>query len=244
MRPSPRTGALESTVLRFFGRRGEVGEVTRVGEHFRLVTIRGDDLERRAWTAGDMVQFSLGHWESRAYTPHAYDPERGALEFVGYVHGNGIGSAWLESLSPGDSCMLVGPRGALNLEAVARPAVFFGDETSFSTAAALRETLSGYRDISFVFEVTSPEDCAPILERLDLARAAIFRRAAEDRHLDAVERHILERFEPTTRGVFTGKAASIARLYKAVRRAGIAGKQITNVAYWSPGRKGFSGVQR
>ncbi|MBN9164394.1 MAG: siderophore-interacting protein [Myxococcales bacterium] len=239
-----RTGALESTILRLFGRRGEVQQVERVGEHFRLITIGGNDLVDRAWTVGDMTQFSFGGWESRAYTPLSYDAARGSLEFLGYMHGNGIGSAWLESLRIGDPCVLVGPRTAVNLDVVTRPAMFFGDETSFSTAAAMRATLHGYRAVSFVFEVTSPENCAPVLDRLGLDEATLFRREADDRHLDALERHVLGAFQPSMRAVFTGKAASIARLYKAARREGISGKQITNVAYWAPGRKGFSGVQR
>ena len=73
-----RTGALESTILRLFGRRGEVQQVERVGEHFRLITIGGNDLVDRAWTVGDMTQFSFGGWESRAYTPLSYDAARGA----------------------------------------------------------------------------------------------------------------------------------------------------------------------
>jgi len=237
-------GTLESTVLRLFGRRGEVRKVESVGERYRLVTICGEELVERAWTVGDMIQFSFGGWESRAYTPLSYDRVGGSLAFLGYLHGNGIGSAWLESLKIGERCAFVGPRAAVNLDVVPRPALFFGDETSLSTAAAMRATAHGENDVSFVFELTSPESCAPLLARMGLERATLFRREAADGHLDAVERHVLETFQPATRGVFTGKASSIARLYKAARRAGIPARQITNVAYWAPGRKGLSGVQR
>jgi len=241
---SQRTSALESTVLRLLGRRTMVQNVEKVGEQFQLITIGGEDLVDRKWTAGDMIQISFGSWESRAYTPFSYDATRGSLEFIGHVHNNGIGSAWLESLRVCDPCVFVGPRAALDLGTVARPALFFGDETSFSTAAAMRATPHGYRDVSFSFEVTSPESCRKVLDRLGLSQARLFQREPGDRHLDAVEAHVLTAFGPSTRGVFTGKAASVARLYKAMRRAGIPGKQITNLAYWAPGRKGFSGVQR
>ena len=241
---NPRTSAVESAVLRLFGRRGEVRNVETVGEQFRLVTIGGDDLVDREWAVGDMIQVSLGSWQNRAYTPLSYDSANGSLEFVAHVHGNGIGSAWLESLRVGDPCLFVGPRAAVKLDALPRPALLFGDETSFSTAAALRATAHGDRHVSFVFEVTSPESCLPIIDRLGLSEAKLFRRESEDRHLDAVEAHVLTAFGATTRGVLTGKASSIARVYKALRRVGISGKQVTNVAYWAPGKKGFSGVQR
>lgn len=48
---------------------------------------------------------------------------------------------------------------------------------------------------------------------------------------------------PETHAVLTGKASSIQRIYKALRRAGVRGKRV-NIAYWAPGRKGFSGIQR
>ncbi len=239
-----RIGVMESTVLRLVGRRGLVRKTERVGERFRLITIGGDDLVERLWHPGYMLQFSFGSWESRAYTPHSYDAASGCFEFVGFVHGNGMGSAWLESVSVGEPCVLVGPRAAINLETIARPLLFFGDETSFSTAAALGATSLGYRVVEFVFEVANPEECAPILQKLGLAHGTVFRREPDERHLDAVERHVLGAFESPRRGIFTGKAGSISRLYKAARRAGVPGKQITNIAYWSPGRQGFSGVQR
>ncbi len=43
-----RTGVLESTVLRIFGRETQVQGIETLGEQFRLVTIGGDDLVDRA----------------------------------------------------------------------------------------------------------------------------------------------------------------------------------------------------
>lgn len=84
-----------------------------------------------------------------------------------------------------------------------------------------------------------------MLERLGLTDAIVVQRAPGEAHLEIVEAHVLDALRSSTaRAVFTGKAASIARLYKAARREGIPGKRITNIAYWAPGRKGFSGVQR
>lgn len=242
-----RTSALESTVLRLFGRSAEVLHVEALGADFRLVTFHGPELVGRAWTPGDMVQISFGEWESRAYTPLSYDPVRGTLEFLGYVHGNGIGSAWLAGLRGGERCAFVGPRRAVDLPALGPPAVVFGDETSISTAAALVRTAHGDAQTTFVFEVGARERCAEALERLGLSHATLVERDSEGRHLEAVEAHVLaalERNGAGARASLTGRASTIAHLYKAARRSGIAGKRMNNVAYWSPGRKGFSGVQK
>lgn len=125
--------------------------------------------------------------------------------------------------------------------------LFFGDETSFGTAAALRATPEGMRGASFFFEVDSEKDSRLALERIGVTdEVTLIPREPQDHHLERLESDLTSalRATPRTRCVFTGKATSVQRLYKALRRADISTKQVTNIAYWSPGRKGFSGVQR
>ncbi|APR75582.1 Hypothetical protein A7982_00928 [Minicystis rosea] len=234
-------------MYRLIARQAEVRKIEPIGERFRLVTMAGADLEDRAWTPGDMIQIAFAGWEHRAYTPLAFDPRTGTAEFLGYVHGNGIGSAWLASASIGERRFLAGPRAAVNLNALRRPAIFFGDETSFSTAAAMRATPFGLRDVLFVFEVSSTEDSHAVLDRIGVTDdVTLMPREHDDRHLERIEHQVLEAFKAgrEAQGIFTGKASSIQRLYKSLRKSGVSSKQITNVAYWAPGRKGFSGIQR
>lgn len=242
-----RTGVVQTAFNRLIAREAEVRKVESVGEDFRLVTLAGEDLENRSWTPGDMFQIAFAGWESRSYTPCAYDPRRGTVDFLGYVHGHGIGSAWLASAQVGERRFLFGPRSAVDLSSLRRPAVFFGDETSFSTAAAMKATPSALRDVAFLFEVTSIEGSRVALDRLGLTDAVtLVSREDGDRHLDSIEDQVLGAFgaRRETQGVLTGKASSIQRLYKSLRRDGASAKRVTNVAYWAPGKKGFSGVQR
>lgn len=247
--PSPAApfGAVQSAFNKLVARTATVRKVEAVGAEFRLVTLAGEDLEDRTWTAGDMIQIAFAGWESRAYTPLSFDPRTGSLTFLGYVHGNGIGSAWLASLEAGGPCVFVGPRSAVNLNAARRPAIFFGDETSFSTAAAMQSTAAGSQDVTFLFEVSAIESARAALDRIGLSGAVTLTLREEgDRHLDHVGDRVLDAFRrvPGTHGVLTGRAASIQWLYKSLRKSGVSAKQVTNVAYWAPGRKGFSGVQR
>lgn len=215
---------------------------------FRLVTLAGEELEGRRWSPGDMIQIGFAGFVGRAYTPVSFDPRAGTSAFLGYVHGGaGVASRWLESLKIGEELFLVGPRSALKLDAVARPLIFFGDETSFGTVAALRATQEGMRDVVSFFEVDSEGASRLALERIGVTNGlTLTTRTPGERHLEPVEEALVHaiRVAPSVRCVFTGKASSIQRLYKAVRRAGLSPKQVTNVAYWAPGRKGFSGVQR
>ena len=218
-----------------------------MGDAFRLVTLAGKDLENRRWTSGDMIQIAFAGLTGRAYTPFSFDRRTGATTFLGYVHGHGVGSSWLASAEIGEPLFIVGPRSALNLDVLNRPMIFFGDETSLGTAAAIRATTPGMREVAFSFEVESEEASRIALERIGVTQGVtLTARAPQDGHLDRIESDLARalRAAPQTRCVFTGKASSIQRLYKAVRRAGLPAKQVTNVAYWASGRKGFSGVQR
>jgi ferric-chelate reductase (NADPH) len=241
------SGIIETAFHKLVARRVEVSAVETPCQGFRLISLAGLDLQERPWAPGYMVQVALGGWESRAYTPFSFDARAGVITFAGYVHGAGIGSDWLESARVGEERFVVGPRAALNLNKLTRPAIFFGDETSLSTVAALAVTPEGMRGAHCFFEVSSVDTCRALLRRLGVScPVTLVTREADDRHFEELEPRLLERFAaaPATRGVLTGKAGSIQRLYKALRRAGVPGKQLTNLAYWAPGRKGFSGVQR
>lgn len=248
---------IEAAVLRWTLRRVEVTSNEAVGGRYRLVTLAGESLKQRSFTPGDMFQLAFPGWQSRAYTPFAYDAKAGSAQFLGYLHGNGVASAWLASAHAGETRFVLGPRSAVNLATLQRPLLLFGDETSLGTAAALRASPLGLAGVQLVFEVSSPGAARAALERLGLAAHAtvfergeaptkMFERGHDDAHFEAVEATIGAFFErsPGAHGVFTGVAPSIKRLYKAMRRRNVPSKQIINLAYWAPGRKGFSGVQR
>lgn len=243
-RTAPPIGAVQHAFHRVVARRARVARVAHVGARFCEFTLSGDDLEGRDWTPGDMIQIAFGGWQSRAYTPITFDPVAGSMRLLGYVHGHGIASAWLASLSTGTEVHLVGPRAALDLDRLPRPLFLFGDETSFATAAALRATPDGLAGVTCAFEVEDACEARTVLDQLGVFPRTLVVRQADDAHAPALERSLTDALTHRTHCVFTGKAAAIQRLHKFARGAGVSGKQLTSLAYWAPGRKGFSGVQR
>ena len=227
---------------------GEVRDIETVEGNLRLITFSGDDIRDMVWSPGDMVQLILsgstllGKWELRSYTPFAVDPKKGTMQILAAIHGQALGSDWFASAQIGTRCRFVSPKHPLSLSKPQRPMVFFGDETSFGTAIAMRQTTQGYNGAEFIFEVGSEGDARAALSRFGLTHATFLSRSADDGHLDALERSVLEASHKAAHVILTGKATSIQRLNKALRSAGLSGRQLTNVPYWSPGKKGLKGV--
>lgn len=240
---------LVEKLLELSTREAEIQHVETLSPHFRLITLAGAQLIGAHWTPGDILQLILsgsslfGPWELRAYTPLHFDPIAGTAQILAFVPGHGPGSAWVASAQVGTRCRFVGPRTALPLPKTQRPLLFFGDETSFSTALALREAASDSPDLRFFFEVSSALESYAVFDRFALRRglSILARGGSNDPHFPELERQILERFraEPETYAILTGKAPSIQRLQRSLRAAGVPRRQMRNLAYWTPGKKGL-----
>lgn len=242
------SGIVESVFHRLVSRRASVERAEILGDKFRLITLASPDLVGGRWRPGDVVQFGFAGFKGRAYTPLSFSPSTGAFSVLGYMHGDGVASSWLTSAAVGCQVFFIGPRSAgLNLEMLPRPLVLFGDETSFGTAAALPHTSKGAGGVTLYFEANDEQASKLALERVGLSdHLTLVTRKPADQHLERIERELARVLHavPNTRCVFTGKASSVQRMYRAARRAGLPTKQVKCVAYWAPGRRGFSGVQR
>jgi len=234
-------GPLESTVARWFTRSARVSEVRAVADNFRLITLAGDGLQGAAWVPGQKVQLLLGGWVQRTYTPLAWNAASGSTQLLAYSHGEFPGSDWARQLEVGQPCSVFGPRGSLDLTALPRPGLLFGDETSFALAHALRFTPSGSDGVEIVLEVSSIEAARRALEAVGVAGAHLVERRPDDAHLAEVEALIagLREKHATEGWVLSGKAPSIQALSKLLRRLGVARGGIQSKAYWAPGKAGL-----
>jgi ferric-chelate reductase (NADPH) len=234
-------GPLESTVARWFTRSARVSELRDVAANFRLITLTGDGLQGAAWVPGQKVQLLLGGWVQRTYTPLAWNSASGSLQLLAFMHGEFPGSDWARQLQVGQPCSVFGPRGSLDLTALARPGLLFGDETSFGLAHALRFTPAGGEGVQLVLEVGSREAAQRALEAVGVAGAHLVERRPDDVHLREVEALITSlREKHATQGwVLSGKAPSIQALTQLLRRLGVARSNIQSKAYWAPGKAGL-----
>lgn len=234
-------GRLEYALTRLFMKSATVHECRILDERFRLVTLKGEALRGVAWSPGQKVQVALGGWAYRTYTPLSWDAGVGSTQLLLFLHGESPASAWGHALKEGDTCTLFGPRDSLDLHALDRPALLFGDETSFGLAHALRFTPLGAKGVRWVFEVSSKEVAANILAELGIADAELIERTPNDAHLSEVEAIVVAQVQAHALQscALSGKASSIQRLNKQLRSLGLASRQLRTRAYWAPGKVGL-----
>ncbi|WP_456617731.1 siderophore-interacting protein [Bradyrhizobium sp. P5_C12] len=238
--PSPAAqGRVTRMLLRWLMRPARITAVETLSPPFRLVELEGAALRNVAWTAGQKIQISMGQGLSaRTYTPMSWDADKGRTRLLAFAHGDGPGSRWASDLRKGDSCQFFGPRRSLDLAGLEAPVVLFGDETSFGLAAALRDRRQAGGALH-MFETTDVAESRPVLEAIKLGQARLIARSAGDAHLAAVETEMLRLAANGAQFVLTGKAASIQRVSRALKAAGVVASRVKTKAYWAEGKTGL-----
>lgn len=231
---------LTDTFERVFLRPAVVTAVTHLSGHFRLVELAGDGLKGVTWIPGEKVQFHLGKMKSRTYTPIAWNPTEGTSQFIMFLHGNGPGSEWAESLKIESLCHFMGPRSSLDFSEISGDSIFFGDETSIAAAMALHGS-SASRQNRYVFEVSSLVESGEVIQRIGLPHAKLVKKTSDLTYLAEVEQSLADAASELSapRCIFTGRGQSIQSLRKSLRTRAITFSQLKAKAYWADGKTGL-----
>lgn len=231
----PRSGPTKSLVQKLFARAVRVETVEALNSKFRLITLQGDALKDISWTPGASIDLLLGGWVRRRYTPLEFDPKAGRTHILAYLQAGGPGSRWAQSVCAGEPCFVFGPRSSFNLTKLRRPAVFFGDETTFGLARALRATAAAERGIEFFFELNTPVESIQALEALALPSSRCSIRTDHDDHLPELEMKMLElvHVHRPSQFLLSGRAAAIQRIIKILKKAGLSSSQFLTQVYWA-----------
>lgn len=234
-------GLFGQAVLKLMTHEARVDAVHALSPHFRLVSLRGESLRKVALAPGDKVQVRVAGMAFRTYTPFRLGESADSLALLGYSHGDAPAARWLGSVAPGDRCHLMGPRRSLDLAAIDRSTVFFGDETSLGLALALCGTPLGGLDTHFIFEVDDAVEVRSVLDAMGrgmLQHAWLVERRADGGHLAAVEA-ALARYagaDAFRQYVLSGQSLSVQRLHRSLKAAGAKPSQMLVKAYWAPGK--------
>lgn len=235
-----RPGVVESVLQKLFTRQSRVDSIEELNPKFRLITLSGDALKKVTWVPGDKVQVQLGGWVQRTYTPLDWVSEEGRARILVYLHTDGPGTRWARSLRVGDACTIFGPRKSIDLTQLRRPAIFFGDETSFGLAWALKGAKEHVEGIEFLFELSTPSESLAAIRYLGLSNTHHRFRGDSETYLSELEaqmRALLAAHRPV-QVVLTGRSVSVQRLHRLLRLEGFSSWKIHARAYWIPGKTG------
>lgn len=207
--------------------------------NFRLITLEGPALEGVAWMPGQKVQIAMGSaFATRTYTPIEWNAATGRACILGYAHGDGLGSAWLRTVEPGDGCDVFGPRSSLDLSRLSGPIAIFGDETSIGLAHAAVHQITN-RPVACHFEVDDMEAARDLTAQLGLRDTALFERRGGDAHIEAMAAGIPALALAGATFVLTGRAGTIQVLRRTLKQHAIPPARVVAKAYWTPGKTGL-----
>lgn len=227
-------GRVAEMAARVVLREGTVRALADLGDGFRRVDLAVAGVQ---WAAGQKVQFRVRGIDFRTYTPFGWSA--GGASFLVVRHGTGPAAAWIETLQPGLTVQLWGPRSAVDLSKMTSPPIFVGDETSFGLSAAWRS--EGRTPMAAqLYEVGSIDASRAILDGLDLGTASLVQRREGDGRRDEFARRAVElaREHRAAPLVLTGNVRSIRAVRDALKAAGIA-TPVRAKAHWDPNRKGL-----
>ena len=241
--PAAQPGRLGQTMLKLLTQRAAVSAVHVLSERFRLVSLRAEAFRLHVRVPGDKAQIRVAGMSFRTFTPFRLGGDD-TIDVLGYLHGATPAADWAAAVAPGDACHVMGPRRSLDLGAIDRSTVFFGDETSIGLAMALCDTPLGGLDTHFIFEVNDVPETRTVLDALGrgmLRNATLVERRDADAHLEDIA-STLSRYalaDSYRQYVFSGKAPSIQRLTRGLKQVGAKPSQMIVKAYWAPGKVGL-----
>ena len=228
-------GRVADLAARAILREGTVRAVEDLTPGFRRVDLETGSV---SWAPGQKVQFRVRGIDFRTYTPFAWTAS--GVSFLVVRHGTGPAATWVESLAPGQTVQMWGPRSAVDPSKVVGPPIFIGDETSFALTAAW-VTAARAPVAAQLYEVGSVDESRTVLDRLALGdTATVIPRAPGDTHrADLARRAVaLAQAQPGAPIVLTGNVRSIRAVRDALKEAKVA-SAVRAKAHWDPDRKGL-----
>jgi NADPH-dependent ferric siderophore reductase len=215
----------------------KVLEVTYLSSQIKKIRFQGDILKWN-FQIGYASVVRVSETEFRNYTIAHHDTENGFFDIIFHIHGNGIGSNYMDSLSIGDEIFVSPPRGLNLYNSNAKHQFLFGDETSlglaFSFFSILKQNGHQYQ---FYFEFDDENKNVPNLLGLD--NCVIFQKngtfKSETQIYDLPVFQSLEWKDASY--ILTGNVKSVQAFRKAIKSK--TQSEIHSQGYWLEGKKGL-----
>ena len=201
----------------------------RLSPHFHLITIKGQALKKAQWIPGQKIQVQLKGDEMRSYTPTSWDESSGVMQTLVYMHGKGPGALWARDAKALDKVVVLGPKSSLKIDEAIKNVLFFGDETTFGLAYALKTNRSEL-NFHFFFECNDISESALALKKFNLSDAKTFGLNQMDNVANELKASFVHNGE--TKIILSGKQQSIVALRERLYAMDIPREYIDKKVYW------------
>ncbi len=200
----------------------------QLSPHFHLLTIQGRNLKKE-WIPGQKIQIQLKDDEMRSYTPCSWNSKTGVMQTLVYMHGKGPGALWARDAKAQSKVTVLGPKKSLKLEEETKSVIFFGDETTFGLAHAIKTNIPEIK-FHFFLEANDTDESSSILKRFGLEEALV----VSVGQLDLISEQISKLYQEdhSLRIVLSGKQQSIVALREKLYSKNVPAGSIGTKVYW------------
>jgi ferric-chelate reductase (NADPH) len=201
----------------------------KLSPHFHLLTIKGSELKKIEWIAGQKVKLSINQDESRSYTPLSWDSQNGIMKTLIYTCEQGPGAVWARDVHPQTKVSVHGPKSSVVVDRAFKNVLFFGDETTFGLAHALKKNTPEV-NFHFYFETAHIEEAQSILKTLELNGSKL----SGLNQFESISKSMLEKYivVKDARIILAGKQQSIVALREHLYSLAIPPEIISKKVYW------------
>lgn len=224
---------VKNFILKFLGplilAESKIVSNERASAHFQFITVKGKSLKNITWIPGQKIQIKVQGDEMRSYTPSSWNSVTGEVQTLIYMHGKGPGALWARDVTPNTKITLLGPRGSLSIDSEIRHVIFFGDETTFGLAHALKKYTEN-KTYDFLFEANDIKESSFILEKFELKDSSLFKLDELDKIALEINKAFLQ--IPGAQIVLSGKQQSIVALREKLYAFGVPREAIMKKVYW------------
>ncbi|MCD8539824.1 MAG: FAD-binding oxidoreductase [Leadbetterella sp.] len=150
----------------------KVLEIAYLSPQIKKIRFQGD-ISKMNFEVGNSNIIRVSDTDYRNYTVAYHDKQNGIFDIIFHIHGNGVGSNYIDALKTNDEIYLSTPTGKKLYDQQVKQQFFFGYETSLGVAVALFPFLkSNKHQFQFYFELDEENKNVPKL--LGLENSTVF----------------------------------------------------------------------
>ncbi|MDF2381985.1 siderophore-interacting protein [Nostoc ellipsosporum NOK] len=212
-------------------------ETVYISPNLKKIRFHGD-VSRMNFQIGYANVIRVSDTEFRNYTASYHDLHEGILDIIFHIHGNGVGSRYVNGLQPNDKLRISIPRGKKMYDQAVRQQFIFGDETSLGLASSILPVLQkNNHQYQFYFELDDEHQNVP--ELLGLDNYTVFSKKNTFRNEQWVsELPVVNAGEwKKANFILTGNVKSVQTFRKILK--GKSRSNISSQGYWLEGKKGL-----